>query len=679
MRRAVRAFVAACSTMALVGALAVVGAVAESTLPTVRPAAAVADVPAFEFTPLANPCRLVDTRAAGGSLAVGATRSFLAKGSSSLAAQGGSPTGCGVPTTAGAVEIAVTAVSPSGAGFLRLLNADAAKVPDATFVNYTSGVSITNTGTVPIALATSPHFTVANFGGTTQVVVDVLGYFLDSVTAGSYTPLSAPCRAVDTRSGGGPLTTGPAASRSFQIAGTGAGFLAQGGGSSLGCGVPSTATAAVLSITAVAPVGTGFLRIGPNSGSEPAATVVNYTNAVGITNTGAVPRAGTTADITLKNFGTQTDVVVDVLGYYRVGTGTSYRTVVPCRAVDTRFAPGGGVESGTTRLFQVAGPHNAFAAQGTANTAGCGVPDRAAAVAVSVTAVTPSGNGFARLFPAGGTATGTFLNFTSGRSVTNSGALPLANGGVRDLALREFSARSDFVVDVLGYYEPPPTNPDPAGDLSVGSTHSCRLAALQTVVCWGYGGTGERGTPLYSPGPTPALGVTTAVATASGRDHSCALLADRSIQCWGANDSGQLGNGTTVGSVTPVTVQGITTAVALNASDQHTCALLADRSVRCWGFNERGQLGDGTTTNRSAPVTVTGLSNAAMLTSFREHVCALRTTGTVSCWGANNDGQLGDGTLVDRQAPTAVTGLTGAVAVSAGGGHTCALLSIGTA
>ncbi|MDQ6893486.1 MAG: hypothetical protein M3167_12505, partial [Acidobacteriota bacterium] len=67
-----------------------------------------------------------------------------------------------------------------------------------------------------------------------------------------------PCRIVDTRNPNG-VTGGPAlagqATRSFPVAGL--------------CGVPSTAQAAVLNVTVVAPTGGGHVRIWPFGATMP--------------------------------------------------------------------------------------------------------------------------------------------------------------------------------------------------------------------------------------------------------------------------------------------------------------------------------------------------------------------------------------------------------------------------
>ena len=666
-------------TAAIVGALTVATAsVADMVSPTVPAASAAPVAGGLGFTPLATPCRAVDTRSGGGALGPDTTRSFQVGGAGNLAAQGGAAGGCGVPDGAGAVEVAITAVGPAGSGFLRAFAAGDA-VPSATFVNYTSGVGITNTGTVPLAAAGTQDLSVKNFGGTTHVVVDVLGYFT-TAGSGGYTPLASPCRAVDTRlTAGGPVAAG--ASRNVQVAG--AGNLSAQGGAAGGCGVPDGVPAAVVSITAVGPSGSGFLRAGPNTGTPPAATVVNYTNGVSITNTGAVALGSAAlADLSLAGFAGSTHVAVDVLGYYSPAAGSRYQTLTPCRVVDTRFAPGGRMTADTTRLFQVGGERNWFAAQGTTAVTGCGVPDRAAAVAAAVTAVTPEGNGFARLFPAGGAATGTFLNFTTGRSVTNAGALPLANGGLQDLALKDFGATSHFVVDVLGYYEPPAASPNPAAHLGAGYEHSCVVGVFGTVSCWGRNTNGQLGlgTTTSRSTPTQVPGLYGALSTVSGDRHSCALMSGGTVKCWGRNSDGQLGDGTITTRTAPVDVSGISTVVSLVAGADHTCALMANRTVTCWGNNIDGQLGDGTTTDQTTPTGVIELSGVALLTSARsDHTCALLVDGSAKCWGYNDSGQLGNSSTTSANRPVVVSGLSSAVSMTAGRDHTCALLAAGTA
>src|SRR5439155_14966640 len=60
------------------------------------------------YTPV-TPCRILDTRIVGGPIAAGGQRNFLVTGTN-LSGQGGSATGCGVPTAATAAVINFVAV-----------------------------------------------------------------------------------------------------------------------------------------------------------------------------------------------------------------------------------------------------------------------------------------------------------------------------------------------------------------------------------------------------------------------------------------------------------------------------------------------------------------------------------------------------------------------------------------
>ena len=194
---------------------ATVGAV---DTPVSRTATASAEVAGgLGFFPV-TPCRASDTRSstAGGRLLPGTTRDLQIGGTGSqFAVQGGNASGCGVPDGVGAVEVSVTAAGPSGAGFIRAYP-NGSTAPDATVVNYSDGRGATNTVTVPLAASGTLDLEIANFGGSTDVVVDVQGYFAASGGQG-FVPLSAPCRIVDTRAAGGQIASG--ASRTFLVDG----------------------------------------------------------------------------------------------------------------------------------------------------------------------------------------------------------------------------------------------------------------------------------------------------------------------------------------------------------------------------------------------------------------------------------------------------------------------------
>jgi len=132
------------------------------------------------YTPL-TPCRIIDTRAAGGAVVPGTNRSFGVTGND-LSAQGGSATGCGVPSGATAAVINFVAVNPAGAGDLRVAPYGSA-MPLASTINYAAvpGLNIANGLVVALcdpASTTCPSdLTVQADVSATHLVADVQGYF----------------------------------------------------------------------------------------------------------------------------------------------------------------------------------------------------------------------------------------------------------------------------------------------------------------------------------------------------------------------------------------------------------------------------------------------------------------------------------------------------------------------
>lgn len=294
------------------------GAATHVVLDVIGYSASVAEHPAADasiYVPSTGTCRVADTRAAvGGALKVGQPRTLQVLGqSSNFAAQGGRSGGCYVPYNATAVMATVSAVSPSGTGFLRTWAADAPR-PIATVAQFTKGASTSNTATLRVTPQLVENLTIETFGTAVHVVIDIQGYEAPpprNLLAGAsvYVPM-APCRVADTRSGGGRLAAG--ARRSILVAGSGGSFGSQGGTAN-GCGVPSAATAVTASISAVDPTGSGLVRTGIY-GQQQQSTVLQYQARTGTTNTGAVTLTDRHVDLEATTGGPH--VVVDVSGYY---------------------------------------------------------------------------------------------------------------------------------------------------------------------------------------------------------------------------------------------------------------------------------------------------------------------------------------------------------------------------
>lgn len=126
----------------------------------------------YSFVPLV-PCRVVDTRGpsstnGGPALDAGATRTFQIKGQ------------CGVPATAKAVALTLTAVGPTAAGHLILWPAGVA-TPGTSNINFVANQPAIANFAI-LALATSPADLSVVYGtagqvATVHVLIDVQGYY----------------------------------------------------------------------------------------------------------------------------------------------------------------------------------------------------------------------------------------------------------------------------------------------------------------------------------------------------------------------------------------------------------------------------------------------------------------------------------------------------------------------
>lgn len=147
-----------------------------------------------------------------------------------------------------------------------------------------------------------------NHAAIPQVVRPSVVNPIDTSTEAKYTALT-PCRIVDTRVAGGLLAAG--ATRAFQVTGT-SGFTGQGGTSS-GCGVPSSATAVAATVVAVDETGPGFLKAWPTGSSPSPSSFLNYANT-NLVSTGVT--LSVNSSVTMQAGVSGTDVVIDVQGYY---------------------------------------------------------------------------------------------------------------------------------------------------------------------------------------------------------------------------------------------------------------------------------------------------------------------------------------------------------------------------
>jgi hypothetical protein len=117
-----------------------------------------------------SPCRVVDThltpsRLAGPALQPRTVRMFATTGT------------CGIPSTARAVSVNVTATDASTAGFLTLGASDKA-LPSTSTINFVAGLARANNAIVELSTDGAGGFVVFNGStGPVQFILDVTGYF----------------------------------------------------------------------------------------------------------------------------------------------------------------------------------------------------------------------------------------------------------------------------------------------------------------------------------------------------------------------------------------------------------------------------------------------------------------------------------------------------------------------
>ena len=206
---------------------------------------------------------------------------------------------------------------------------------------------------------------------------------------------------------------------------------------------------------------------------------------------------------------------------------------------------------------------------------------------------------------------------------------------------------------------------DAALVVALGRSHSCSITNNNRLWCWGDNAFGKLGTgdttdatmPVeasalsYVVDPGDATPITD---TAAGDSHSCALAQMGSVWCWGRNEDGQLGNGSqTTYDATPQLVDGLmSSAQHIATGVSFTCAVLSTGEISCWGSNTNGRLGnrDETVTHSTVPLRVEGMDDVAYISTGSRHACVMLGDQTLWCWGQNTRGQLGVSTTETQSA-----------------------------
>jgi len=337
-----------------------------------------------------------------------------------------------IPGNATAVFLNVTAVSPQEDGYITVWPCGVDR-PVASNVNYRAGDVVPNGVIASIGRngAVCFYSQVA-----TELVVDIAGWFEGADYVGA-----TPQRLADTRNGingNVPAKVAPATPLRLQVT-----SITAKTATGTDTVIPASSRAVSLNLTVVSPATGGYLTVWPCDVDKPLASNVNFSAGQVVAN-GVVAPVSATGEVCVFA-STETDLVVDLAGWF---AGSVFTGAVPKRFVDTRDGTGtltpGQLLPGNPLAITIRG------AQLEINGSRQAIPDSATAVALNVTMVSPTGSGYATIWPCSSNQPeASNLNFVAGQVVANNVIAPIGdNGQVCVYA----SVATDVVVDVSGYF-----------------------------------------------------------------------------------------------------------------------------------------------------------------------------------------------------------------------------------
>jgi len=372
---------------------------------------------AYQFVPV-TPCRLLDTRG-GGGLPGGLVVTLQIRDFAQ-------DFGCADLSSATAYSLNITVVPHGPLGYLSIWSVDDNQ-PLVSTLNSLDGRVKANAAIVG---AGTNGLIDVYLTDTSDLILDIDGYF---TTPGAQTlqfyPLP-PCRVIDTRTGDGDLN-GP-----YLHAGQQRDFPVRERICLTGAG---NAQAYSFNVTAVPhrpnqPL--GYLTMWAAGQPQPNVSTLNNPTGTAVANA-AIVASGTGGGISTY-VSDDTDLIVDVNGYFAppAPNGNSYYTVPQCRAYDTRDDNG-----------------EPFTGERTVNIAGspCAPPSNAAGYLFNATVVPSPTLGYLTLWADGQMQpVVSTLNAYDGFVTSNMAIVPNENGSIDAYA----DGMTQLILDISGYFAP---------------------------------------------------------------------------------------------------------------------------------------------------------------------------------------------------------------------------------
>jgi YVTN family beta-propeller protein len=368
------------------------------------------------------PCRLLDTRPGNGNdgaIQGGTVRTFNLP---QLAQQ----QGCADLSTAAAYSLNVAVVPHGPLDYLTVWPAGQSQPLVATLNSYDGRVKA-NAAIVPAGVSGAVSFYATD---TTDLILDIDGYFTlaGSSTLAFYT--LPPCRVVDTRGApadlGGPyLKAG--VPRDFPVL------------EAASCNIPNSAQAYSMNFAVVPHGPLGYLTVWPTGQNQP---LVSTLNAYGgqVTANAAIVPAGRGGEISTFAYN-DTDLVVDIDGYFAPPGPESPLSLypsVPCRVLDTRH--GSGAFNG-----MLGPPVDVLSSV-------CGLASQSQAYVFNATVVPQGSLGYLTLWPDGITQPlVSTLNAYDGAVTSNMAIVPAGTDGKVDAYAYGLT---NLILDISSYFAP---------------------------------------------------------------------------------------------------------------------------------------------------------------------------------------------------------------------------------
>jgi YVTN family beta-propeller protein len=366
-----------------------------------------------------TPCRVVDTRSANGEfggppIPGGTSRSFpLPQGA------------CNIPSTATAYSLNVTLVpiQHGRVGYLTIWPTGEDQ-PLVSTMNSVDGRTKANAAILQSGYQGAVSVYVSD---TTNVVLDIDGYFAPSGSSTLQFYKLTPCRVLDTRNSDGPLG-GPflqgGQERDFPVL-------------SSNCNIPSSAQTYSMNFTVVPYMDEplGYLTVWATGSAMPLVSTLNNPTATEVANAAVVP-AGSAGEIAVYP-SANTHLLVDIDGYFAAPGqgGLSLYPTAPCRVLDTRQGNG------------------AFMGELTVNVVSsvCAPPSTAQGYVFNATVVPTGRLGYLTLWPDGDSQpVVSTLNAIDAAITSNMAIVPNSNGKIDAYA----SGITQLILDISSYFAP---------------------------------------------------------------------------------------------------------------------------------------------------------------------------------------------------------------------------------